>query len=115
MNHHSGSENFARQTSFHNCADGVGESAHGDECAKKSMQKQGLSEQDMAQLKRAQKRSIVLAIILGLILMVSGFFAGRALRDAGDQQSRSVSLCSAVNESYSSASCVQWPSPRLQN
>ncbi|QOR46397.1 hypothetical protein [Trueperella pecoris] len=42
----------------------------------------GLTEDEMNQLRRAQKRNLVLAIVGGLILFVMGYFAAQNLSDA---------------------------------
>lgn len=41
---------------------------------------QALSDEDIAMLKRAQKRNFIIALFLGIILLVVGFYAGKALR-----------------------------------
>ncbi len=41
---------------------------------------QALSDEDIAVLKRAQKRNFIVALLLGIVLLVAGFFAGKALR-----------------------------------
>lgn len=41
---------------------------------------QGLSEEDLARLKRAQKRNLVIAVVLGLLLAIMGFLSGSHLR-----------------------------------
>ncbi|MFC5369952.1 hypothetical protein [Arcanobacterium bovis] len=50
-------------------------------------QRGGLAPEDLAKLKKAQRRNIVIALILGLILAVSGYFAGQKLRESRSQSS----------------------------
>ena len=56
-----------------------------------------LSEEDMAKLKAAQKRNFIIALILGLVLIVCGFYAGRAFKgNMQEDQSQALYSVSAV-------------------
>lgn len=53
----------------------------GSPCEKEpAVAMQALSDEDIAVLKRAQKRNFIIALFLGIILLVVGFYAGKALR-----------------------------------
>ncbi|MGO1592342.1 MAG: hypothetical protein ACTHW1_04980 [Ancrocorticia sp.] len=45
----------------------------------------GLSPEDIAYMERVQKKRLVITIILGVILLVVGFFAGTNLASLGSQ------------------------------
>lgn len=63
---------------------------------------QALSDEDIAVLKRAQKRNFIIALFLGIILLVVGFYAGKALR-AGSEAAQASwvgeSVCYAAASS----------------
>ncbi|MDO4888414.1 MAG: hypothetical protein Q3979_06900 [Actinomycetaceae bacterium] len=56
----------------------------------------GLSEEDIAQLRAIQKRRLVVFGILGVVLLILGFFAGRTMRN---QQADAAAVSHAVGPS----------------
>lgn len=59
-----------------------------------------LSDEELAMLKRAQKRNFIVALLLGIVLLVAGFFAGKALRAGSEAAQASwggVNACVAVS------------------
>ncbi|MBM7825566.1 hypothetical protein JOD55_001393 [Arcanobacterium pluranimalium] len=46
-----------------------------------------LSAQDMQKLKKAQRRNFIFALVLGLILLVCGYFAGQKFRESSSHSS----------------------------
>ncbi|WP_235001798.1 hypothetical protein [Arcanobacterium ihumii] len=60
---------------------------------------QSLTEDEIARLKRVQKRNFIVAIVLGIILMISGYFAGQHVREMRSDTSR------GIVQSISSSEC----------
>ncbi|MCI7551634.1 MAG: hypothetical protein PUK40_05390 [Actinomycetaceae bacterium] len=43
-----------------------------------------LTDDDIAKMRRIQRRNLVIGVVLGIVLLVLGFFAGRAIREQHD-------------------------------
>lgn len=54
-----------------------------------------LSDEEIATLKRAQKRNFIMALLLGIVLLIAGFYAGKALRAGSDSAHCASSASSA--------------------
>ncbi|MCI5826059.1 MAG: hypothetical protein MR006_05285 [Arcanobacterium sp.] len=52
-----------------------------------------LSAEDIAKIQKIQRRNLVVAAVLGVILLICGFFAGRALRDRHEHAARADIVC----------------------
>ncbi|MCI6573713.1 MAG: hypothetical protein PT944_01315 [Actinomycetaceae bacterium] len=66
-----------------------GESSKGGES-----RKGGLSQEDIEKIRKIQRRNIVVAALLGVILLICGFFAGRAV--GARYAERATAACSVL-------------------
>lgn len=67
-------------------------------------QEGGLSQEDVETIRRAQRRNVVVAAVLGVILLICGFFAGRAAGARYDDRSSAAEHI-VVSEGIMLAEC----------